>query len=443
MIGFFFHKKTYELIQRLQGKRVFQVLDQLEHSQWYNEKKIRELQWRKIKNIIEHAFNNISYYQKTFKTAGITPDQIKDYDDLRLLPVLTKDDLRNETYSLIAKTKSCIHTKYSTSGSTGTPSIVITDRGSEAYRHAAVFRNYRWVGLDLGDRIAKLWGTQLDVERKIKDQIKDFMLNRMTLSTNVLDQKSMFRYYEKLKVFKPKGLYGFTSAIYEFAQFLQNKSLPMGEFDMKGIIVTGEKILPYQREFIENTFKCRVYNNFACEEFATIAFECPERSLHLMSENVYVEVEKPEDEEGRGNLIITDLNNFIMPLIRYRMGDVGVISNQECSCGRGLPVLKEISGRSVDFVILPNGRIIHGINFDYLPKYFLNEIKQFQIVQEDINTIYVNLVKDKGFNESVIQNFEKKLRSLLGHEVNIIIVYKDSIPRERRGKFRFVISKLN
>lgn len=438
-----FRKKVYKLIQRLQGRRVFQVLNQLEQNQWQDGKMLSELQWRKIKVIILHAYNNVPYYKEVFTKGGISPDKIKDFNDFKNIPVLTKDDLRRAHHSLTAKNKRHIASKYSTSGSTGAPSVVFTDRNSEAYRHAAIFRSYLWIGLDIGDRIAKFWGTQLDVKKKITDRMKDFVLNKVTLSTRSLDEVSMLMYYKTLKSFKPKALYGFTSAIYQFAQFLQNRGLPSKGIGISGVIVTGEKILPHQKEYIEKTFECNVYNNYASEEFATIAFECPEKSLHLMSENVYVEVEKPEDEDGRGNLIITELNNFIMPLIRYRIGDVGIISCQKCACGRGLPVLKEISGRSVDFIKTPNGGIVHGISFDYLPKYFLNEIKQFQIVQEHTDAITINLVKERGFNDSTIENFKNRLRKILGDEIKLNIVFKDNISRENRGKFRFVISRLN
>jgi phenylacetate-CoA ligase len=438
-----FHKTTYKLIQSLRGKKVFEVLDQLEKSQWYPQEMIREIQLQKIKKIIAHAYYHIPHYKKTFAEAGITPNQIKGWGDLKLVPILTKHDLRKEPRSLVAKPNCFICTRYSTSGSTGPPSVVLVDRNSEAYRHAAVFRSYRWVGFDIGERIAKFWGTQLDLKRSIRDQMKDFLLNRITFPTHFLDEKSMFNYYQRFRSFKPNALYGFSSAIYEFAQFLQNKNLPIEKTDIKAIIITGEPILPHQREIIEKTFACRVYNNYACEEFATIAFECPNGNLHLMSENVYVEVENQETGDGTGNLIITELNNSVMPLIRYRLSDVGILSNTKCNCGRGLPVLKEISGRSLDLIKIPTGRIIHGIYFDYLPKYFLNEIKQFQIVQTDMNTICVNLIKDKGFNKTTLRKFENKLRGILGDEVKIIIIFKEVIPRENTGKFRFVISKLS
>lgn len=441
-MSFPFHKTTYKLMQRLHGKKVFEVLDQLEKSQWYPQEKIMEIQWQKMKDIIEDAYHHVPHYKKTFAEAGITPNQIREWRDLSSVPILTKDDLRKDLGSLLVKPRWSICTQYFTSGSTGPPSVVFIDRNSEAYRHAAVFRSYHWIGFQIGDRIAKFWGTQLNLRTRLKDRIKDFLSNRIVFSTHCLDEERMIDYYQRLKSFKPKALYGFASAIYEFAQFLQNKSLPMEKSGIKTIIVTGEPITPHQREIIENTFACRVYNNYACEEFATIAFECPEGNLHLMSENVYVEVEKQKTGDGAGELIITELNNSTMPLIRYRLGDVGVLSHSKCNCGRGLPVLQEIWGRSVEFIKTPDGRIIHGINFDYLPKYFLNEIQRFQIVQVDMNTICVSLIKDKGFNETTIRRFENKLRGILGDEVKIIIDFKEVIPRENTGKFRFVISKL-
>ena len=438
-----FHKNIYKIIQRIKGKRVFHVLNQMEESQWYDHKKIKELQWEKIKNIIMHSYSNIPYYKHTFMKAGITPDDINSFDDLKRIPVLTKNDLRNEQHALLSKKNNSIYTKYSTSGSTNVPSVVYADRNSEAYRHAAVFRSYRWIGFDAGDKIARFWGTQLDFKKNINDKIKDLLLNRITFSTKSLDHNSLLSYYNNLIRYRPKAIYGFSSAVFEFAQFLKSQNLPVEKTGIKGIIVTGERILPFQRELIEDVFKCKVFNNYACEEFATIAFECPQNNLHLMSENVYVEVEKAEDDTANGNLLITDLNNYLMPLIRYRIGDIGNISYENCSCGRGLPVLKEISGRTVDFIKTPDGKIIHGISFDYLPKYFLNEIKQFQIIQEHTDVITVNLVKDKEFNNSTIQNFQNRLRNIVGDEVKLNIVSKENIPRMSRGKFRFVISKLN
>lgn len=436
-----FARRLHKFIQHIRGEKVFECLSELEQTQWYPVEKLKDIQWKKIKAIITHAYDNVPYYRQKFDEHGINPNKIKDLSDLKYIPILTKKELRENAPRLIAKDRKYRFSQDVTSGSSGPVTTVFTDRNAAAFQHAAVFRAYRWMGLDIGDKIARFWGTQLDVKRKIKDLIKDFLLNRITFSTHFLDDKTMFSYYQKLKNFKPRAIYGFTSAIYEFAQFIFRNELPIKNLDIKTIITTGELLFSYQRQVIEKTFNCRVYNEYGCAEFGPIAYECPHGNLHIMAENLYVEIENQTDD-GRGELIITELNNFVMPLIRYKLGDIGIVSYSKCTCGRELPVLKEISGRALDFVKTPDGRVIHGIYFDYLPKYFLGEIRQFQIVQEEIHTICVNIVKDSGFNKHTLQKFEKKLREVVGTKVDIIFEFKEAIPRENTGKFHFVISKL-
>lgn len=438
----FFYNTVYKFIQHLRGEKVFEVLKQIEKTQWYDKEKIQAMQWQKIKKIITHAYNNVPYYRNKFTGAGVKPDHIQDWNDLLYIPILTKDDLRNNLHFLVAEDKRYHHDRYSTSGSTGPASILYIDRTSAAYKHANVLRAYNWMGLDFADRVVQFWGTQLDLKNRIKDKIKDFCLNRKTFSTLSLDEESMFRYYEKIRRFRPNLIYGFTSAIYEFAQFLIERNLDLEKLCINAVLVTGEPLFRHQREIMEKKFDCRVYVKYGAEEFGSIAYECPEGNLHVMSENVYVEVEKQEQNKEKGNLLITGINNFIMPLIRYRIGDIGIISKLKCNCGRELPIIKEISGRSADFIKTPDGKVMHGINFDYIPKYFLSEIKQFQIIQKEINTVCVNIVKDTGFNKQTSNQFEKKLRVLLGNKINIQFVFKEAIPREKTGKTRFVSSML-
>jgi phenylacetate-CoA ligase len=157
-----------------------------------------------------------------------------------------------------------------------------------------------------------------------------------------------------------------------------------------------------------------------------------------VAENVHVEAESAPGHDGRAGFLITSLNNRVMPLIRYRLGDVGILSTDACACGRGLPVLKEISGRSVDFVRTPDGRLLHGINFDYLPKYFLKEVRQFQILQTDADTLRVKVVKDTGFKDDTLVRFESRMRGIVGGEIKIVFELRNEIPRERNGKTQFV-----
>jgi phenylacetate-CoA ligase len=437
------HKLNYALIQKIRGENVFHALNQMEDSQWYRQDKIKSIQWQQIKKIIAHAYNNVPFYTQSLNQARIKPEDINQWSDLLHVPILTKNDLRYNAHLLKATDKRYHYSKYSSSGSTGSSSIVLVDRNAATYRHAAVFRTQKWMGVDIADKMVTFWGTQLDRKSRIKDNIKDFFLHRKTFSTHALNADTFLSFYKIIQRFKPKIIYGFTSAIYEFAQFLQSKGLPMHKSGIGAVLVTGESLFSYQREVIGETLNCHVYVQYGAEEFGPLAYECPEGGLHIIAENVYIEVEKQNENDGKGNLIITGLKNYVMPLIRYRLGDVGIFSNAECRCGRGLPIIGEISGRSVDFVRTSDGRIIHGIYFDYLPKYFLGEILQFQVVQEDINTVCVNIVKDIEFNQHTLKKFENKLKDVLGDGINIIFDFIDCIPRESTGKFRFVVSKLN
>lgn len=437
-------KVIYQMVQKIRGEKVFETLQKLEESQWYSKQRLEEIQWEKIKKIIAHAYDNVPYYRQKFDEYGITPNKIKDFTDLKHIPILTKEELRTNSHRLIARDRTYRFSKDSTSGSSGPATIVYTDRNALAFQHAAVFRAYHWMGVEINDRFIRFWGTQLDYKRKLKDRIRDFVLNRMTFSTHFLDKHSMFRYYKQFKTFRPSGIYGFTSAIYEFAKFIMENQLPIGT--TKAVVVTGEPLFLYQRELIASVFGCNVYNEYGCAEFGPIAYECPAGRLHIMAENLYVEV----GENGHilsdcktGDLIITELNNFGMPIIRYRLGDVGILTNEKCTCGRGLPILKDIFGRTVSFIQTPEGNIIHGISFDYLPKYFLGEIRQFQMVQESPGHIKINVVKDLDFNEHTIKKFERKLRKVIGQKIETIFVFKERIPRENTGKYRFVISKMD
>jgi phenylacetate-CoA ligase len=163
-----------------------------------------------------------------------------------------------------------------------------------------------------------------------------------------------------------------------------------------------------------------------------------------MAENVFAEIEGTGGESagGRGNLIMTELNNTGMPIIRYRMGDVGVLSEEACICGRGLPVLKEISGRILDSIQTPDGKKVHGMYFEYLPKYFIGEIRQFQIVQEDVRHIKVRVVRDPQFSESTLPRFEGEIRKVIGRSVTVEFVVEATIPREATGKNRLVVSRI-
>jgi phenylacetate-CoA ligase len=435
---------TYRTIQYLRGEKVIDALADLEGSQWESHDRIKDLQWRKLVRIVEHAYEHVPYYKSIYDSVGFEPRQLKDFRDLKLVPIIGKDVMRNESSNLIATDKHYRFSQDTTSGSSGPTTVIYTDRTALAYQHAASFRAYRWMGLDIGQRLVRFWGTQLDRTRRVKNAARDSLLNRRTFSTHGLDHESLGRYYREFVKFQPAAIYGFTSGVYEFADFIRRNDLSDSKINVTAIVVTGEPLFTHQREAIESVFQCKVFNEYGCAEFGPVAYECPHETLHINAENVLVELEKGDSPDGgRGNLVMTELNNAGMPMIRYRMGDVGVLSNETCKCGRGLPILEEISGRLLDFVRTTDGKKVHGIYFDYLPKYFIGEIHQFQIVQDDLRYLTIRIVKDSGFNDSTIAKLEKQMRSVVGENVEIKFTFESKILPERTGKHRLVVSSLD
>ena len=435
---------VYKTVQRLRGERVFEALERLERSQWESADTIRQLQWQRLRQLVRHAYEHVPYYRSIYDEAGFRPEMLRESRDLELIPIISKEVMRENSHNFISRDKKYKFSEDSTSGSSGPTTIIYTDRKALAYQHAAVLRAYRWMGLGIGERLVRFWGTQLDTKRKAKDTIKDLLLNRKTFSTHALDPGSLAKYHNELVRTHPAAIYGFTSAIYEFARFIADNDLAMDTVTLKAILVTGEPLFGHQRELMEAVFRCRVYNEYGCAEVGPVAYECPEGQLHIMAENVHVEIER--GREGavgeRGNLVMTELNNLGMPIIRYRMGDVGVLAEEACSCARGLPVLKEISGRLLDSIRTPDGRNVHGMYFEYLPKYFIGEIRQFQIVQEDLERIKVRVVRDPQFSEYTLRRFESEIRKVIGQRVAVDFVVESEIPREATGKNRLVVSRL-
>ena len=427
----------------MRNERVLPTLKYLEATQWYPTEYMKDLQFRLLREIVEHAYANVRYYRKKFDDVGFVPEELNSLDDLAKIPVLTKADLHARHHELIASDKKYTYSVDSTSGSSGPATFVYTDRNASAFERAAVFRSWHWYGMDCGMRTVRFWGTQLDKKRIVVDRVRDLVLNRRTLATNDINERRLFTYYEKIVKFRPQIIYGFTSAIYEFCVFLEEHDLDICEQFVGLVIATGEVLHNFQKERIENVFKARVMNEYGSAECGPITYSCPEGGHHVMAEYLIVEVVDNKESEGEGDtgeVIVTHLRNKVMPLIRYTLGDYASTREDNCKCGRGLPMISNIQGRVIDFIRTPDGRVVHGLSFDYLPKYYDGQIKQFQIVQNEMDSIKVALVKDTKFSNDTLAEFEKKLRLLVGNEIRIeFVLYGDYLPREGTGKQRMVI----
>jgi phenylacetate-CoA ligase len=216
----------------------------------------------------------------------------------------------------------------------------------------------------------------------------------------------------------------------------------------KGIVTSAETLYPHQRETIESVFGCRIFNRYGCREAGNIAQECEEHNgLHIFSEHVVVEV---VDEKGDpappgepGEIVVTKLDNYVFPFIRYRIGDIGVLSERRCPCGRNLPMLESVEGRVFDIIVGTNGNHLSGTFWTILLREYVSGISKFQVIQEEYGKILLKLEAGSGFSEKEKEKLISKIRERCGEDMNVEIETVEEIEQTESGKHRFVISKVS
>ncbi len=421
---------------------------QLNESQWRSQEQILKQQWQDLIRLLTHAEQECPYWQRTFSSLGLKPDNIHHLDDFRRLPVTTKSTIRNHYDNMVARSWKGKTWKKSTGGSTGEPLHFEYTPESSEWRQAVTRRGYGWAGAKGGVRQAYIWGIPLENEpllRMAKQKLHHFFLRQKYFNSFSFDLHAMQRYQKKLQSFKPEVIVGYTNPLYNFSKFLNGQGKDSG-IHPASVITAAEALFEHQRSEIEAAFHAPVFHSYGSREFMLIAMECEQHEgLHISAENLLVEVLREDGspaapgEEGR--VVITDLHNYGMPFIRYEIGDMAVLAGQPCSCGRGLPLLKQVTGRILDMISTPDGRQIPGEYFPHLMKEF-KEIHRFQVIQEDLDSLVIKLVAPEGLPDSELDRLKAHIRKALGENCNVTYDLVDDIPLTRTGKHRVTISHL-
>ena len=440
----------YPLYYWKNGDKRLQRLDELESSQYYSKPQLESLQLLRLKKIVDYAYHNTNYYHKVMTDRNISPSDIKELKDIEKLPILTKQVIQNNIEDMIStQYRKDELIKDSSGGSTGEPTIYFKDRDRHNLRRADQIRHDRWSGWDIGKRKAIIWGAQRDLSatQSFRENILSTYIERQyELDAFELTDEKMHDFCDRLETLKPSMILGYANALELFAHFiLANRKNHKIRLD--GIISSAETLTEEKRKIIENAFGCKVLNRYGSREVGLIASECKNQTgLHINAENVYLELvngDGIEIEDGNGDILVTDFWNFGMPLIRYKLGDVGTKTTKTCSCGRGLPLLGKVAGRSGDFFVSQSGTKIHGEYFTHL-FYELPQVKQFQMIQETKEQITLYIVENKPQqNLDYLKNVIEKTKEMLGDGVQIDIVLKDQISPTSTGKLLFTISKVN
>lgn len=437
MLDFVNRQITLPLIARKRGSQHLQFLEYLERTQFDPPELVRARQLGMVKAMLHHAWKTVPFYQQAWAAAGLHPDAVRSLEDLRSFPVVTKTDIRTQPEQLLstayAREKLRVKT---TSGSTGVPLTIRIDEPGVQWKYACTLRADQWSGYRLGQRVAKVWGNPEYRHFGLKGRLSNWLVDRaIYLDTIGLTPERIREFADSLRRHRPGLLFGHAHSLYLLA--CQLKKAGITDVRPRGIISTAMPLYDWQRRVLEEVFGVPATNRYGCEEVSLIACECEQHNgLHITAESVFTEV------EPSGHLLITDLTNFAMPLIRYRIGDVVAATDRVCSCGRGLPLLERVEGRDADFVVTPAGTLISGISLTENFALHIPGTAQVQIIQEEQTHLRVRMVVDHTFDATSRRKLGELVHELFGptmrHELELV----DNIPQEPSGKYRFCISKI-
>jgi phenylacetate-CoA ligase len=419
-------------------------------SQYLPPEKLRDLQERKLRRLITHAYYHVAYYRERMDALGLTPSDVRNLEDLRKLPLLGKDDVReNLHFDLLSdnheKRKIL---KITTSGSTGEPFVCYADQHQLEIRWAATQRSMEWTGYRFGDRCARLWHQTIGMSwpQIVRERIDAWFNRRLFIPAFEMSDQNIATFVEKLRSYRPVLLDGYAESFNFLAHYIQNHGLE--SFHPKAVISSAQVLPEQSREIIAKTLGCGVFDKYGSREFSGIAYECEQHEgHHVVAESYVVEILKdgaPAQPGEWGEVVITDLNNFCAPLIRYRVGDLAVAMDEKvsCGCGRGLPRIGRIEGRVQAIIIARNGSYVPGALFPHLFKDYDHVIRQFQVRQDRLGSITLRVIKALRFDEPTFQELLAQLRQYLGQDMKIDVEFVDRIEMVRTGKHQSSISHL-
>jgi phenylacetate-CoA ligase len=428
------------------GKKLEGILKWLEETEKWSYDELVSYQEEKLRSLISHAYSTVPFYHERMKAVKVAPDDIKKITDLAKLPVLTKDEVKRNLEKLIStvfKKKDLIHGH--TSGTTGSPLDLYWDHGMVLMNNAFDWRQKRWAGFSVGDPHAVILGRVVVPIRKKTPPFwqMNYIQNQLWLSAFHMSDSNLEYYIGKMEKFKPKFVEGYPSTLYILAQHLigRQRRLSLG-----AVISSAETLFPYQMEAIEKAFECKMFDFYGMAERVTFATECPMHDgKHVNMEygitEIVDEAGNPCDLGVQGKLVGTSLHNFGMPFIRYQTSDVTALKKGKCPCGLNHPLMESITTKFEDIVITPEGKWISPsvLTHPFKPQ---KNIVESQIIQERIDLVRIRIVKNERFSLEDERELLKSLHERLGDKIRITLDFVQEIPREKSGKFRWVISRV-
>jgi phenylacetate-CoA ligase len=439
----------YDLARKTSRFRNGRVLDR---TQWLSREEIEKMQNRNLRFLINHAYNTVPFYKKQFRENGLLPSDIKSTADLVKLPSISKADIRDNLQDFISKGYPRKNLVASESGGSGDQVKFFVTKDQLSWEIAAEYRAYKWAGFRRGDPIFLFWASPID-KGKDRGLIKHFsrVLERSFIAdTYVISNEVLARFARLLRNSNPEIIRGYTSSVYMMAKYLVENNID--NVRPRAVITSAETLFDFMRKTIKDAFDCPIFDYYGSREVGGIAAECEEHSgYHISAENVVTEFIADGEQVSMGEkgvITLTSLRNFGMPLIRYEIGDVGVPTDENCVCGRGLPVMSSIEGRVSEFLAVydeESGRVnpVGPVYPSVIIALMHLPLVSVRVIQESLNKVIFKAVKSESYTQKHTEFLLDYLHKFLGDKIDIQLEFVESLPPLPSGKRSVFVSKIN
>jgi phenylacetate-CoA ligase len=443
-----FARTMFRVQERLLGRRSFAILAELRESQRWPRERLRELQLRQLKQVVAAAYAHTPYWRSVMDDAGFSPTDVQSLDDLSRFPLLDKETVRAHREDMVWRGHRRGFKLVRTSGSTNEALQFYTDADREANINAARMRGHEWIGIRRGDREMYFWGSPIELSKQDRiKRVRDWFINDGLTNGFELKPEFVPEYFAYWMRWKPACIFGYPNSLTLMALMARNQGLDLTRLKDRGlrnICTTSEMLTDADRRLIADSFGVPVFDSYGLREGGLVGHECSYGTMHTNDEQLLLETIDPvtaEPTDGEGELVMTNLFSSVMPMIRYRTGDMVTLSSEPCACGLSLGSIKVSGGRVADFVVTSDGRWIPGYAFIYICRSVEGVVK-FQVQQERPGEICVLLETDRQFPDDGVARVKSQVLNRLRSDDRVSVRVVDDIRPAPSGKYRPVVSKV-
>ena len=446
--------------------------DALCKSEWYEPERLLDLQFQKLKKVIAYAYERVPFYTERFRAIGLVPEDIASLEDLKRIPPLSRQEVIDHRQAMVdsalgesvavadqskrgpgepiplAPFRRHKLVRNTSSGSTGAPTVFYEDGSRTALNWTLELRLKSWFGLAPGAREGRMVRLSTDYMPKSRIiRLRNRLWNQLIIPGVNLTDEDYAVCAEKLAAFRPKSLWGFTSALAGLADYVRRNGIDPSPWGIRLITGWAAPVYEHERKILEEVFSCSVSNIYSAREVGHMAGQCHQGSYHINQEHFLVERNEHTGNgaEGEvGEILVTPLDVSVMPFIRYRMGDIGRVAESTCSCGRKLPVLQEFLGRTGEIFRTRDGRMISP-NFwcrTFMNVKVSNAVMRFQVIYMRDDFMKIKIVKNTNYTEATERILRDHLVKNFPRDMAFEFAYVPEISPQVSGKYQMVVNEM-